>query len=469
MRSYRAIILWTMVSLVVGVVLAVAGGWWALTYRTSHFSDFLSADTAWAVAKVNRHGRDAASMALNSAQDDHSRVRDPAWRALIQRKLRGSVDDQMLILNLLRNAFSYGAGWYEQGIDPPEREFIGQLASSTDVAIDPAVRLAARRCWRGNDHYMGEQAYQLITSVVLMDDPVPNSPISPDGWRPGHLGVVLFRGDLMQWVDSDGALDLQVRSKSNAIMDNLINAARDRRDQILLFSNLLNPGGYEDEAVQEQRIATLAQRLFADAQWLDDIWERDTTTALLLARIHWHFNAFNWPQFQAHFDRYYAGTIRWCLAQDPHRLPEWRANGQVVPAGDLERFGAWLVATRQVFEMHTWSPEFVRVPEPIRRLAAPITLPLQVEVMPDPQRCSPFGLSLTMQQLWREYSDPHGQPRSDWRQWDLRTREWVELRQTMTPDHRGLHGTWPTRGEVDSMWETLFMGTISDGAPSDLE
>jgi hypothetical protein len=303
--------------------------------------------------------------------------------------------------------------------------------------------------------------------LVLSDDPVPESPITPDGWRPGRLGLVLLRGDLLGWVQSDKTLEAQVRERFPAAFAALLEASSDRRDQVLLFSHLLGlDTGELGEARQKEWIAVLLKRLMTNDQWIDGIWDQDTTAALLLARSNLLWHAVSWPEIRPLCERYLAGTIRWCLAQDPHRLPAWKANGQVVPAGDLERFGAWLIATRQVFGLHTWSMTDGLSPQ-TRAMATPVTVPVLVEVAPDPERCSPLGLALTMQRLYSECSERNGPPRPEWAQWDIHTREWVELRQIMTPDHRDPDGTWPARGDVDTVWETLFMGMITDGAPSE--
>ena len=462
MRKYRGILVWTAVSLAIAIVLALGFGWWVLTYHPLRFARSLSADTAWMVARINDQGRYAAVLALSGAKDPHSRLTDPAWRALIHRKLHGSADEQRLMLYLVHSAFDYGEGRYEQGIDLPEHEQIGLLASSTDVALDPAVRLAARRCWRGYNDRMGVQAYRTTTALVISEAPVPDSPITPDGWRPGRLGLSLLRDDLLFGVLPDNGLETQVRERMSAVLGDLVATNVDRRDQVLLLSHLLScQPSYYGEGQQKAWIAILMQRLMANDQWIDDIWERDTTTALLLARGDLLFRAIVWPEIRLLCDRFTAGTIRWCLAQDPHRLPEWRANGQVIPAGDLERFGAWLMATRQVFALHTWPSDY-GVSSEIRALAMSVTQPVQVDVAPDPERCSPFGLSLIMKRLWSECANPRGPLRPEWAQWNIRVREWVEHRQIMTPNHGAPHGTWPARGEVDTVWETLFMCTIDE-------
>lgn len=454
--------MWAAVSLIIAIALALGFGWWALTYHASTVGDYLPARAAWLVVKLGADGRHAATSSLIGAADYDLRIQDPAWRDLITRKLDGSPEDQVLMLNLLRNAFSYGGDELRRGIESPERERVFQLTSSPDRS----VRLAARRCWRGNEHRIGEQAYWTTAGLAFSANPVPDSPISPDGWRPGRLGLAFFSNEMFDMVGSGKFRD-SLRSRLYEFVETLDAKSLDRRGQLLLFEHLMLGSDSGNRELRNQELREiLMPLLFSDPQWLDDIWDRDTTTALLLSRINFGYHSHHRREIRPYWERFVAGTIRWCLAQNPHRLPEWKANGQVVPAGDLERFGTWLIATYQVFGLHTWSAVDGLSPQ-TRAMAAPVTLPVLVEVVPDPERCSPFGLSLTMQRLWFECMDPHGPPRPEWTQWDIRTREWVELRQIMTFDHRAPDGTWPARGEVDAVWETVFMGMITDSAPFD--
>jgi hypothetical protein len=452
MPRLSRILVWSGATAAIACALAAIAVWWALRWHASTVGDHLSARMAMLATHLGSGGRIAATTALMMAADRNQRVKDTEWQAVIAEGLHGSSEERIRTLDLLRSAFDYGRGSRLRGAEPPERERVFLLAAGPDADRDPAVQLAAHRCWWGNELH-DERVREKLPRWAVDLDAIPSSPITPDGWRPDPVArLVLWRG----FLPADQRLPDAVTRRLLAADDGSGHLSVDRRSQILAAGMLFDERGQSSAAEQGYQRAIAA--LFASTDWVADIWARDTTTACLLAELLWDRGFVHGHREQQQMlDRYLDGTISWCLAQAPARLPPWRAEGREVPASDLDRFAAWLLATRMVHYAGVPSAVNHCPPDSITR-AATVTWPPTVTLTPDPQHSSPYPLRLVMSLLWLEHWPADPSHSKAWPIWREAIQDWMLRRQILTADHEGREGTWPSRGEVDATWETLFLG-----------
>ena len=422
-----ALWLWCSAGLVGVALVVVFGGWWAVRRWPYEIGPHLPPSLAIRLAGMGEKEFKAAQCRfLYDPSHPMSAAQIAACNAALCQGLRNSRDEQLIVLRLLYN-------YFEDVPIPatPERDALVFVCTTSP---DPKVRNLARVRW--TEGAFRPALFLKLRAAEISDN--DHSPLSPDHWIAGRVAQIAWRMKVFTNHGHDHVTPSRYSKHLRMQLDLLLACedghgrfAADERDQAIAVTVLANLVGDTDDSVLKPVVRRAAAAIGDNRERLAQLWQNDTTTACLTAMCGMALSNAG-IRDGALLEPLRSGFDAWWASRIKSAPPPWYAQGVVVEATVTERWGAAIAGN---FWCASDGPGVASI--------APPTL------LDDLAPCSPFGRYLVMLGALAR-TDPRWEAPFEKRQ--------HHLFDTMiiTPDHRGLEGTWPTGGALSAEWETVF-------------
>lgn len=423
-----ALWLWCSAAFLGLMVAGAIGGWLAIRWWPETVGPRLPPRLALAIAGFGKMELEAARHAFScesSYRHDHpfTPAQIAERDALLCRWLKGDREEQLAALAFML------PGKY--GFIPASSERNALIFALTSLA-DAELRRAARDFWQDD----GQSLHSSLRRIQLDAFAGDTSSLSPDRWQGGPAAAIAWRINIFLDARYDHRNPNRYQKTIRALLDQLLaletgrgRFATDDRDHLLALQAMADLLAVtKDEALKPvvERGAAAIDRARLERLWLEDTTVACTSTLCAMA-----LRGAGIP-CEDLYRSLESGFAAWLATRPAGSPPRWYAQGAAIAATEGECWGAALTGQSCFSSQH---PGAIRPATPAWLADAAISTPFGRYLMR-------IGAARILDPGWRT---PFAQ----------RTLALLDT-QIITPDHLGLEGTWPARGDNSAAWETLF-------------